>query len=184
MPTDRIHHLDTTAKSGGTYRNLCSTVFCFAIALLLFVAPPVIHAADADKLANDVKDDSQLPIAPAVSTGTGLLLEPALTLPEFTREKWVPARSSFGVLLMFVNMSPDLDGLSTNGGASRASATTRSVRECAAMTAEVRRSIVLAVAGLLGGFAMVVALFGTGELLKRNAAVNPSAETPATPGEP
>ncbi|MBK3402498.1 LysM peptidoglycan-binding domain-containing protein [Methylorubrum populi] len=52
------------------------------------------------------------------------------------------------------------------------------------MTAEVRRSIVLAVAGLLGGFAMVVALFGTGELLKRNAAVNPSAETPATPGEP
>lgn len=52
------------------------------------------------------------------------------------------------------------------------------------MTAEVRRSIVLAVAGLLGGFAMVVALFGTGELLKRNAAVNPSAETPAKPGEP
>lgn len=41
------------------------------------------------------------------------------------------------------------------------------------MTAEVRRSIVLAIAGLLGGFAMVVALFGTGELLKRNAAVNP-----------
>ena len=52
------------------------------------------------------------------------------------------------------------------------------------MTAEVRRSIVLAAAGLLGGFAMVVALFGTGELLKRNAAVNPSAETPAKPGEP
>jgi len=52
------------------------------------------------------------------------------------------------------------------------------------MTAEVRRSIVLAAAGLLGGFAMVVALFGTGELLKRNAAVNPSAETPATPDKP
>lgn len=52
------------------------------------------------------------------------------------------------------------------------------------MTAEVRRSIVLAIAGLLGGFAMVVALFGTGELLKRNAAVNPSAETPATPDKP
>uniref|UniRef100_UPI001E34B145 peptidoglycan-binding protein LysM n=1 Tax=Methylobacterium sp. Leaf118 TaxID=2876562 RepID=UPI001E34B145 len=47
------------------------------------------------------------------------------------------------------------------------------------MTAEVRRGIVLAVAGLLGGFAMVVALFGTGELLKRNAAVNPSADAPA-----
>ncbi|KQQ23787.1 peptidoglycan-binding protein LysM [Methylobacterium sp. Leaf123] len=52
------------------------------------------------------------------------------------------------------------------------------------MTAEVRRSLVLATAGLLGGFAMVVALFGTGELLKRNAAVNPSAETPATPDKP
>ncbi|MFJ7438523.1 LysM peptidoglycan-binding domain-containing protein [Methylorubrum thiocyanatum] len=52
------------------------------------------------------------------------------------------------------------------------------------MTAEVRRSLVLAAAGLLGGFAMVVALFGTGELLKRNAAVNPSAETPAAPDKP
>ncbi|CAO4179820.1 LysM peptidoglycan-binding domain-containing protein [Methylorubrum populi] len=49
------------------------------------------------------------------------------------------------------------------------------------MTAEMRRSILLAAVGLLGGFAMVVALFGTGELLKRNAAVNPSAETPAAP---
>ena len=47
------------------------------------------------------------------------------------------------------------------------------------MTAEVRRGIVLAVAGLLGGFAMVVALFGTGELLKRNAAGGSSAEAPA-----
>ncbi|MER2251440.1 LysM peptidoglycan-binding domain-containing protein [Methylorubrum podarium] len=52
------------------------------------------------------------------------------------------------------------------------------------MTAEVRRSLVLAAAGLLGGFAMVVALFGTGELLKRNATVNPSAETPAAPDGP
>ena len=49
------------------------------------------------------------------------------------------------------------------------------------MKAEVRRGIVLAVAGLLGGFAMVVALFGTGELLKRNAAGGPSAEAPAAP---
>ena len=47
------------------------------------------------------------------------------------------------------------------------------------MTAEVRRGIVLAVAGLLGGFAMVVALFGTGELLKRNVAGGSSAEAPA-----
>ncbi|WP_342150181.1 LysM peptidoglycan-binding domain-containing protein [Methylorubrum sp. SB2] len=45
------------------------------------------------------------------------------------------------------------------------------------MTAEVRRGIVLALAGLLGGFAMVVALFGTGELLKRNAAGGSSPET-------
>ncbi|MEH3119048.1 MAG: LysM peptidoglycan-binding domain-containing protein [Methylorubrum populi] len=52
------------------------------------------------------------------------------------------------------------------------------------MTAEVRRSLVLAAAGLLGGFAMVVALFGTGELLKRNAAGHPSAETPAAPNTP
>ena len=49
------------------------------------------------------------------------------------------------------------------------------------MRGEVRRSIVLAVAGLLGGFAMVVALFGTGELLKRNAAGNPASEAPADP---
>lgn len=49
------------------------------------------------------------------------------------------------------------------------------------MKAEVRRGIVLAVAGLLGGFAMVVALFGTGELLKRNAAGGQSAEAPAAP---
>ncbi|SFL61717.1 Nucleoid-associated protein YgaU, contains BON and LysM domains [Methylorubrum salsuginis] len=50
------------------------------------------------------------------------------------------------------------------------------------MRAEVRRGIVLAVAGLLGGFAMVVALFGTGELLKRNAtggSSEPPAEAPA-----
>lgn len=31
------------------------------------------------------------PIAPAVSLGTGLLLEPALTLPEFTRERFAAA---------------------------------------------------------------------------------------------
>jgi SP family galactose:H+ symporter-like MFS transporter len=37
-------------------------------------------------------------IAPAVSTGTGLLLEPALTLPEFTREKFAAAMATVGVL--------------------------------------------------------------------------------------
>lgn len=35
-------------------------------------------------------------IAPAVSLGTGLLLEPALTLPEFTREKFVAAMNTVG----------------------------------------------------------------------------------------
>jgi len=35
-------------------------------------------------------------IAPAVSTGTGLLLEPALTLPEFTREKFAAAMATVG----------------------------------------------------------------------------------------
>lgn len=35
-------------------------------------------------------------IAPAVSTGTGLLLEPALTLPEFTREKFIAAMNTVG----------------------------------------------------------------------------------------
>ena len=56
--------------------------------------------------------------------------------------------------------------------------------ERAVMTAEVRRSLLLAAVGLLGGFAMVVALFGTGELLKRNATVTPSAETSAAPEKP
>ena len=36
------------------------------------------------------------PIAPAVSTGTGLLLEPALTLPDFTREKFKAAMATVG----------------------------------------------------------------------------------------
>ena len=35
-------------------------------------------------------------IAPAVSTGTGLLLEPALTLPEFTRAKFEAAMATVG----------------------------------------------------------------------------------------
>ena len=36
------------------------------------------------------------PIAPAVSLGTGLLLEPALTLPEFTRERFAAAMATVG----------------------------------------------------------------------------------------
>jgi hypothetical protein len=42
------------------------------------------------------KDGSVKLIAPAVSTGTGLLLEPALTLPEFTREKFEAAMATVG----------------------------------------------------------------------------------------
>ena len=42
------------------------------------------------------KDKAPKLIAPAVSTGTGLLLEPALTLPEFTREKFAAAMATVG----------------------------------------------------------------------------------------
>jgi hypothetical protein len=42
------------------------------------------------------KDKAPKPIAAAVATGTGLLLEPALTLPEFTREKFVTAMNTVG----------------------------------------------------------------------------------------
>jgi hypothetical protein len=60
--------------------------------LLLAVSPPV-QAADA---SDPAKDESSNLIAPAVSLGTGLLLEPALTLPEFTREKFVVAMNTMG----------------------------------------------------------------------------------------
>jgi hypothetical protein len=49
----------------------------------------VVHAGDAPRKAPKV-------IAPAVSTGTGLLLEPALTLPDFTRERFVAAMNTVG----------------------------------------------------------------------------------------
>jgi len=63
------------------------------IVLLLVVSMSPVAAADAVASAND--DDPRL-IAPAVSLGTGLLLEPALTLPEFTREKFVAAMNTVG----------------------------------------------------------------------------------------
>ena len=44
----------------------------------------------------DAATDSVRLIPPAVSTGTGLLLEPALTLPEFTREKFAAAMATVG----------------------------------------------------------------------------------------
>jgi hypothetical protein len=60
--------------------------------LFLVVAAPS-HAAEA---VASVKNGTVKLIAPAVSTGTGLLLEPALTLPEFTREKFLSAMNTVG----------------------------------------------------------------------------------------
>jgi len=74
-----------TCSLSGTARNLL-------ILLFLAVAAPV-HAGDEVAPAQDKALEL---IAPAVSTGTGLLLEPALTLPEFTREKFVAAMNTVG----------------------------------------------------------------------------------------
>ncbi|GJD96420.1 LysM peptidoglycan-binding domain-containing protein [Methylobacterium iners] len=52
------------------------------------------------------------------------------------------------------------------------------------MTAELRRSLFLAFAGLLAGFALVVTLFGTGELLKRGFGSNDPKEAPAVAALP
>jgi len=52
--------------------------------------------AAAVQAAVPAEDESSNLIAPAVSLGTGLLLEPALTLPEFTREKFVAAMNTVG----------------------------------------------------------------------------------------
>jgi hypothetical protein len=62
--------------------------------IILFSLISTSPMAAADRV-DSVKDDGPKLIAPAVSTGTGLLLEPALTLPEFTREKFVVAH--FGI---------------------------------------------------------------------------------------
>jgi hypothetical protein len=62
------------------------------IVLLLTVVAPGF----ADEAIATGKKGAAKPIAPAVSTGTGLLLEPALTLPEFTREKFVAAMNTVG----------------------------------------------------------------------------------------
>lgn len=67
----------------------------FARLLVLFFLTPTgpVRAADA---VDSAQDKGPKLIAPAVSTGTGLLLEPALTLPEFTREKFVAAMNTVG----------------------------------------------------------------------------------------
>lgn len=60
--------------------------------LLLALSAPV-RAGDAIE-----PGEARAPnlIAPAASTGTGLLLQPALTLPEFTREKFAAAMATVG----------------------------------------------------------------------------------------
>ncbi len=60
--------------------------------LLLALSAPV-HADDA---VEPGEDKAPKLIAPAASTGTGLLLQPALTLPEFTYEKFVAAMNTVG----------------------------------------------------------------------------------------
>lgn len=62
-------------------------------ALFWLASMPPVVAADA---SGSARDDGPKLIAPAVSLGTGLLLEPALTLPEFTREKFVTAMNTVG----------------------------------------------------------------------------------------
>ena len=74
-------------KSNGDIDVCFHTVASLIVLFLLAVAAPV-RAAATDKTAKL--------IAPAVSTGTGLLLEPALTLPEFTREKFEAAMATVG----------------------------------------------------------------------------------------
>jgi hypothetical protein len=55
-----------------------------------------ISTTDAADAAAGTGDKRPELIAPAVSTGTGLLLEPALTLPEFTREKFIAEMNTVG----------------------------------------------------------------------------------------
>jgi hypothetical protein len=60
--------------------------------LFLALAAPV----RAGEVVEPAKDEVPELIAPAMSTATGLLLEPALTLPEFTREKFAEAMATVG----------------------------------------------------------------------------------------
>jgi hypothetical protein len=77
--------------------HLCVGMSFRAVNLLLVLFFPAstspVLAADA---ADSARDNGPKLIAPAVSLGTGLLLEPALTLPEFTREKFVAAMNTVG----------------------------------------------------------------------------------------
>ena len=63
------------------------------LVLLLLVVSAPVRAADT---AEPATDKSLKLIAPAVSTGTGLLLEPALILPDFSRERFETAMATVG----------------------------------------------------------------------------------------
>lgn len=63
------------------------------LVLLLACVPGGLSAADAQEPPAD-KAGQRIP--PPVSLGTGLLIEPALTLPEFTREKFAEAMATVG----------------------------------------------------------------------------------------
>jgi hypothetical protein len=84
MPIELIRRIGIAASDTVALRNVLGLLFVAA------VAP--IRAGDTVEPA---KDKSEL-IAPAASTGTGLLLQPALTLPEFTREKFEQAMATVG----------------------------------------------------------------------------------------
>ena len=82
--------------SAQTSLDLGATVHRRAVALLVLLALVIAVTSQAADAVEPVKGGTNNLIAPAVSTGTGLLLEPALTLPEFTREKFVEAMATVG----------------------------------------------------------------------------------------
>lgn len=73
--------------------NVLRPVTATALRLVLSLFATQIRAADLPETR--VAPSPRL-IAPALSTGSGLLLEPALTLPEFTREKFAAAMATVG----------------------------------------------------------------------------------------
>jgi hypothetical protein len=79
-----------------TSLDLRATVHRCAVALLVLWGLVIAVTSPAAEAVESVKGGTNKLIAPAVSTGTGLLLEPALTLPEFTREKFVEAMATVG----------------------------------------------------------------------------------------
>jgi len=77
-----MHNID------GQFRVVTNLLILLLLALSVSVYP--------EEAVDPVKDKPLKLIAPAVSTGTGLLLQPALTLPEFTREKFEAAMATVG----------------------------------------------------------------------------------------